>query len=134
MSNVSESGQTLARKSDLLPSLLVFIAAGLWGLYWWPLREVEAAGIPAQWSVIAIYFVPLVFITPAAFIYRSTIRSQWRELLFIGIAAGIGLACYATAFLYTTIVRTVLLFYMMPVWATLMAIVFLKEKTSLSIV
>lgn len=112
-------------------SILSFAAAAFWGLYWWPLREIEAVGISAQWSVIAVYLVPLLVISPAAYFYRRHIYSNWRALTGIGIAAGIGLACYATAFLYTSVVRTVLLFYMMPVWATLMAIVFLKEKNSL---
>ncbi len=111
-------------------SILAFTAAAFWGLYWWPLREIEAVGITAEWSVIAVYLIPLIFISPVTYIYRRSIRENRRELLFIGLAAGIGLACYATAFLYTSIVRTVLLFYMMPVWATLMAIVFLNEKNS----
>jgi drug/metabolite transporter (DMT)-like permease len=111
-------------------SILTFIAAAFWGLYWWPLRQIEAGGIVAGWSVVAVYLIPLVAILPAVFFYRSTMREHWRSLIFIGMAAGTGLACYATAFLYTSIVRTVLLFYMMPVWATLMAIVFLKEKNS----
>lgn len=111
-------------------SILAFVAAAFWGLYWWPLREIEAVGISAQWSVIAVYLVPLLVISPVVVIYRQSIRDNWRELTLIGMAAGVGLACYATAFLYTSIVRTVLLFYMMPVWATLMAIVFLKEKNS----
>lgn len=111
-------------------SFLVFLSAAFWGLYWWPLREIEAGGINAEWSVIAIYLIPLVFITPAAYCYRKTIYDNWRELTWIGLGAGIGLACYACAFMYTSIVRTVLLFYMMPVWATLLSIVFLHEKTN----
>ena len=67
---------------------------------------------------------------PFSIAKRKIIYNNRHALLCIGAAAGAGLACYATAFLHTTVVRTVLLFYMMPVWATLMAIVFLKEPNS----
>ncbi len=40
------------------------------------------------------------------------------------------MAFYAMAFLYTNVLRTTLLFYMSPVWATLLAILILKEKTT----
>ncbi len=112
-------------------SILVFIAAAFWGLYWWPLRAIEAIGITRQWSVVAVYLIPLLALLPLTIVKRKTIYQNRHALLFIGAAAGAGLSCYATAFLYTTVVRTVLLFYMMPVWATLMAIVFLKEPNSM---
>ncbi len=111
-------------------SIAVFCAAAFWGLYWWPLRAVEANGVTAQWSVVAIYLIPLLALLPYTIIKRQVFKAHWRSLVFIGAAAGAGLSCYATAFLYTTVVRTVLLFYMMPVWATLMAIVFLNEPNS----
>ncbi len=41
---------------------------------------------------------------------------------------GGGMAFYAMAFLYTNILRTTLLFYMSPIWATFLAILILKEK------
>ena len=99
-------------------------------MYWWPLRAIESIGVTAQWSVLAIYVVPLLTLLPYTFVKRKEFVKHWRTLLFIGAAAGAGLSCYATAFLYTSVVRTVLLFYMMPVWATLMAIVFLNEHNS----
>jgi drug/metabolite transporter (DMT)-like permease len=111
-------------------SIAVFLAAAFWGLYWWPLRAIESNGVTAQWSVVAIYVVPLLALLPYTFVKRKVFAEHWRTLLFIGAAAGAGLSCYATAFLYTSVVRTVLLFYMMPVWATLMAIVFLNESNS----
>ena len=41
---------------------------------------------------------------------------------------GGGMAFYAIAFLYTSVLRTTLLFYMSPIWATLLAMLILKEK------
>ena len=44
---------------------------------------------------------------------------------------GGGMAFYAIAFLYTSILRTTLLFYMSPIWATLLAMYLLREKVNL---
>jgi drug/metabolite transporter (DMT)-like permease len=114
--------------STLLPSLAVFFAAGLWGLYWWPLREVEAAGVSGLWSVMASYLVPLIALLPVPFIRRRQLAADFRHICLIGVFVGAGLALYACAFLYTSVMRTTLLFYLTPVWSTLLGIIFLAEK------
>ena len=50
--------------------------------------------------------------------------------LFIGFALGVSMLAYATAFLYTDVLRVVLFFYLTPVWSTILGIVFLHETLS----
>ena len=57
--------------------------------------EIEAVGISTVVGDCGILF--LLVISPVVFIYRLSIRANWRELTLIGMAAGVGLACYATA-------------------------------------
>ncbi len=121
----------LIGNSNVGPGVLVFIAAGLWGLYWLPLRNIESTGISPGWAVIAVYLVPFLFLIPFAALRFSSIRTHWFAMTVIALPVGAGLACYATAFLYTTVMRTTLLFYLTPVWSTLLAIIFLNEKTGL---
>lgn len=118
------------RQLHLKHSILAFISAAFWGLYWYPLRMIEDAGIPAAWATLAIYLTPLLFLLPLCFVRRASILKNWRSLTIIGAIIGAALACYATAFLHTTVLRTVLLFYMTPVWSTLLGIIFLHEKNN----
>ncbi len=107
---------------------MVFFAAGLWGLYWWPLREVESAGVNGLWSVMASYLVPLIALLPLTFIRRRQLIKDFKLICLIGVFVGSALALYACAFLYTSVMRTTLLFYLTPVWSTLLGMVFLAEK------
>ncbi len=111
-------------------SILAFTAAAVWGFYWYPLRKIEDAGIPAAWATLAIYLAPFLFLSPLCFIRRTSLLQHWRGLVMIGAIIGAALACYATAFLHTSVLRTVLLFYMTPVWSTLLGLVFLNEKNN----
>ncbi|OED38698.1 hypothetical protein AB833_18595 [Chromatiales bacterium (ex Bugula neritina AB1)] len=114
--------------NTLKPSIAAFIAAAFWGLYWLPLRHIEAAGIVGGWSVFAIYFVPFLFLLPLMLVRHQKLSGNFPALLLIGLTAGFALASYATSFLHTTVMRTTLLFYMTPIWSTLLSIVFLNEQ------
>lgn len=124
--NTAETNQL-----HLKHSILAFTAAAFWGLYWYPLRKIEDAGIPAAWTTLAIYLIPFLFLLPLCFLRRNSIIKNWRHLAIIGVTIGAALACYAAAFLHTTVLRTVLLFYMTPVWSTLLGLIFLNEKNNL---
>lgn len=117
--------------SDLTISVFVFISAAIWGLYWLPLRKIEQAGVASSWSVLAIYVVPFFFLLPWVIARRHSLWRNAGPVLLIGFPVGAALACYATGFLHTTVLRTTLLFYMTPIWSTLLAMIFLKEKTGL---
>jgi len=117
--------------SDITVSVVVFISAAIWGLYWLPLRKIEQAGVGSSWSVLAVYVVPFLFLLPWAIIRRHALWRNAGPVLLIGLPIGAALACYATGFLHTTVLRTTLLFYMTPIWSTLLAMIFLQEKTGL---
>jgi len=119
----------LNEKSELTTSVVVFVSAAIWGLYWLPLRKIEQAGVDASWSVLAIYVVPFIFLLPWMYHRRHAISKNLGAILLIGFPIGAALACYATGFLHTSVLRTTLLFYMTPIWSTLMAMIFLREKT-----
>ena len=71
-----------------------------------------------------------MFLLPLFVVRRKPLRNNAGTTLLIGAAIGGGLAFYAIAFLYTTILRTTLLFYMTPVWSTLLSMIILKENIS----
>ncbi|MEO5734229.1 MAG: DMT family transporter [Rubrivivax sp.] len=98
----------------------------VWGTSWWPLRQFESVGLHPLWATALIYGVVLVGITawrPAA----------WRQLLgtpslwWLVLAAGTTNACFNWGVTIGDVVRVVLLFYLMPLWAVLLARLLLDE-------
>ncbi len=76
----------------------------------------------------AINIVPLLFLLPLVYYRRRIFFADLKTKAIIGFAMGGGMAFYAIAFLYTSILRTTLLFYMSPIWATFLAMFLLREK------
>ena len=115
-------------RSDLVPSVVLAVGAALWGLYWIPVRGIEQAGIPAFWTgpvifgASAILFVPLMLVR-----YRQFVE-HWRHSLIPGLLAGSAFALYIASLNLTDVVRAILLFYMSPLWSTLLGILVLKER------
>lgn len=102
-------------------------AGAIWGLYWIPLRAVNAAGITGSWATTLFYLAPFLLLLPIAiFRWRHIIRAGW-PLQWIAILAAVALVFYSNAFLYTDVIRAVLLYYLTPIWSALLARVWLKE-------
>lgn len=108
--------------------LAVAVAAGAWGIYWLPQRALETAGLTGGWGTIAQYAVPLALLTPLALWRGLRGGSTGLEFPLIGLLMGGGIACYANSFLLTDVMRTLILFYLAPVWVTLFEIVFLGQR------
>ena len=45
-------------------SIALFLSAAAWGLFWIPLRQVEALGIPGSWTVVIFNAIPLIVLIP----------------------------------------------------------------------
>lgn len=92
-----------------------------WGLFWIPLRGMDAAGITDAWATVMFYGVPLALFSPWILLnFRRVLGGGW-QLQFIGIATGVSLAFYSAALLYTEVVRALVLYYTTPVWSLLLA-------------
>ena len=107
-------------------SIGLFFAAGAWGLYWIPQRALEAAGMSGGWGTIAQYALCALILLPIALIRGLKGRQTGLNLPLAGLLMGGGIVCYANSFLLTDVIRALLLFYLTPVWATLIEIVFLR--------
>ncbi len=112
----------------LLPTLAVTIGAAIWGIYWLPLRYVEQLGMSGGWAVVLANLIPLFILLPLSLRYRSAIYADFRIIFIIGFFAGAALTFYSIGLVYTTVVRATLLFYLTPVWSTLIGMAFLNEK------
>lgn len=82
--------------------------------------------------MLGIYLVPMIIMLPLVVYRRKSLLQHKRVVTIAGMAVGLALCFYAIALLHTSIIRTTLLFYMTPIWATLLAWLILKEKPNAS--
>ncbi|MGA1455912.1 MAG: DMT family transporter [Arenicellales bacterium] len=120
--------QTLRGGHQGLARIVCFFGGAIWGLYWIPLRELDAAGILGVWATGAFHLIPLALLIPIVLFRRQYWRNGGLPLQATGAAMGLAILLYSTAFLYTDVVRALLLFYLNPIWGALLARFWLKEE------
>ena len=112
-----------------LPILALTLNAFTWGVSWWPFRELQARGLHPLWATVLIYSMAVIAIT----MWR---RGAWGELLrtrslwLLVLASGTTNAAFNWGVTVGDVVRVVLLFYLMPLWAVLLARWLLHEPLS----
>ncbi|WP_370682447.1 EamA family transporter [Comamonas sp. GB3 AK4-5] len=115
--------------STAAPALALFFNALVWGVSWWPLRQLQAMGLHPLWATAFIYLLAAVLIgcwRPGALRQVVGTSSLWWILL----ASGMGNAAFNWAVGVGDVVRVVLLFYLMPLWSLALAWLLLKERVT----
>ena len=115
------------RHSELVPIAGLLLNAFVWGVSWWPFRHLNALGLNPLWATAAIYAVSVAAIllwSPQALGVLLRSPPLWIVLL----ASGATNAAFNWGVTVGDVVRIVLLFYLMPVWATLLARWLLHER------
>jgi drug/metabolite transporter (DMT)-like permease len=106
----------------------------VWGLSWIPFRFLADRGVHSLWATAMMYgVVVLGLIVTKRFLsskaQESTSASRpWLALTALMVSAGITNCAFNWAVTIGDVVRTVLLFYLMPIWTLLLARWFLKEQ------
>jgi drug/metabolite transporter (DMT)-like permease len=101
-------------------ALALAFNALVWGLSWWPFRQLQDAGWHPLVSTAIIYGGCAL----AVIAWRpSTLRELARTpaLAVLMLASGLTNAAFNWAVTVGDVVRVVLLFYLMPIWAVLLA-------------
>lgn len=110
----------------LWPALALTLNALVWGTSWWPLRWLEARGLHPLWATALIYaaaVLVIVLVRPAALRQLARTPALWVLVL----AAGTTNATFNWGVVIGDVVRVLLLFYLMPLWAVLLARLVLHE-------
>jgi drug/metabolite transporter (DMT)-like permease len=108
------------------PALALVLNAAIWGCSWWPFRQLHEAGLHPLWTTAAIYLMAVIAIAairPAAVHEVARTPALW----LIALASGTTNATFNWGVTVGDVVRVVLLFYLMPLWAVLLARLLLKE-------
>jgi drug/metabolite transporter (DMT)-like permease len=118
--NAGKSSSTLAIGA-------LVINAVVWGVSWWPFRDMQSHGLHPLWSTTLIYVLATLGVLawkPGAW----RVLVQHRGLLLLMVAAGLTNVGFNWAVTIGDVVRVVLLFYLMPAWSVLIAWAMLGEK------
>lgn len=109
---------------------MLLLAATFWGVSWYPLRLLEDAGLSGLWTTWIIFSVPALLGFWLAWSSRAELLEQPGLLLLIALASGWLNTAFVLAILDGNVVRVLLLFYLSPVWSTLLGWLWLGERPS----
>jgi drug/metabolite transporter (DMT)-like permease len=116
-----------AERATLLAALALVFNAFTWGVSWWPFRWLEARGLHPLWATAMIYALAVAVIMvarPGAAGHLVRTPRLW----WLVLASGTTNASFNWAVTTGDVVRVVLLFYLMPLWAVLLARLLLQER------
>ncbi|MCX7272802.1 MAG: DMT family transporter [Burkholderiales bacterium] len=108
------------------PISALLLNAFLWGIAWWPFRWLSERGLHSLWATAAIYLVAwLVIVVRQPSSALASLRHP--GLLALAVASGMTNTCFNWGVSTGEVVRVVLLFYLMPIWAVLLARLLMGE-------
>ena len=112
----------------LIPSLAIAGSGAIWGLYWIPIRQLDAIGLAASWTSLITFLVVGILSFVALAVQRvKTGRLQW-SIVLTGLLTGTCFVFYAVALIMTEVIKVVLLFYLTPIWSTILGRFLLDER------
>jgi drug/metabolite transporter (DMT)-like permease len=103
-----------------LPVLALMFNALVWGSSWWPFRLLQSQGLHPLWATVFVYLLAVLLI---AAVRRRAFAQVLRTpaLWVLVLASGTTNAAFNWGVVIGDVVRVVLLFYLMPLWAVLLA-------------
>ncbi len=111
----------------MLAVLALALNALVWGLSWWPLRQLDADGLHPLWATAAVFLLATLVLT----VIRPSGWLQFKthpQLGWLMLASGLTNVGFNWAVTTGDVVRVVLLFYLMPTWSLLLAWWLLNER------
>lgn len=110
-----------------LPVFALLFNAFIWGLSWWPFRAMHGAGLHPLWATALMYCLLLGGLLA---LRPSSLRQalQYPVLLLLAASSGLNNVAFNWAVTVGDVVRVILLFYLMPAWAILLAWAILGER------
>jgi len=111
--------------------VLALLALGLnalvWGMSWWPLRQLDMQGLHPLWTTACVFTLATLALTLISPIGWRGFK-QHPQLGWLMVASGLTNVGFNWAVTTGDVVRVVLLFYLMPTWSLLLAWWLLKER------
>ena len=119
---------SIAKTSSALPILALLLAATLWGVFWYPLRWLQGTGLSGLGATLFIYIGANLHLLYFMRGRRTEVQRHALPLLLLAISTGWCNIAFIFAMLDGNVVRVLLLFYLSPIWTSLLAIILLGER------
>ena len=110
------------------PETAIAISGALWGLYWIPIRHLEAHGVGVVWATLGLFTAALAIFAPILARHPPARAVFTPRMLATGLLTGGSFVLYTVSIVLTEVVTAILLFYLSPVWATALGRVLLGER------
>ena len=121
----------LSQPHPFLVTTGLLVGAILSGLTWIPLHVIEHSGIVGLWVTLTVIVVASLPLLPALVKARGLGRRDLIGLFWIAALIGVDYAFYTASLTTTQVSRAILLFYMAPVWGTLLEVFALRQPLTL---
>lgn len=130
-SNGSGTGPALHSNPTYIFAVLALLtSATLWGTIWYPLRLLEEQGLVGLWCALLMYGSALLVSIPWWIRHREAFFRRPLVLALLGLASGWANIAFILAVIDGEVVRVTLLFFLYPIWATLIGRFLLREHMS----
>ena len=103
----------------LLASAVTLWTGMFWGLYWLPVRALAEMGLAGGWGTLAITLAAAGALLPLAVANRDRLATADPLALASIALGGAAFALYSVGFLYGRVAIIILLWFLSPVWSTL---------------
>jgi drug/metabolite transporter (DMT)-like permease len=100
----------------------------VWGTTWWPLKHFATLGLDGHAIGLTAYACVALLALPLIWRQRLAWVGEWRALLMIGLFFGCANMAFTSALMNGSVVRAMLLFYLLPCWSALGGAIFLRER------
>jgi drug/metabolite transporter (DMT)-like permease len=106
-------------RTTLLATAIVVATGVLWGFYWLPVRALTGMGLPGALGTVAITLAAALILSPVALARWRRLRSADPVALVAVALGGVAFALYSVGFVYGRVAIIILLYFLTPVWSTL---------------
>ncbi len=120
-----------ASSTYTLAVLALLGSATMWGTIWYPLRLLEERGLAGVWCALIMYGVASLISLPWWRRHRCDFFAKPMMLFFLGLSSGWANIAFILAVIDGEVVRVTLLFFLYPIWATLIGRFVLREQMSM---
>lgn len=125
-----QSDSASKHSTPVLPIISLLVTATLWGIVWYPLRIAESHGMTGIWTTLLAYSGALILGLAYSRGKLKGLKQQPLLLFIIALSTGWLNVAFILAVIDGHVVRVILLFYLSPVWSTLLGWLLLKEQIS----
>lgn len=110
--------------------MIVVCAGAMWGLYWAPLRRIQEVVQAGPWITFIAVFVASLILLPWGWRERHRLRETGARGLLSLALGGASFVLYSDGLLFGRVAVVILLFYLTPIWSTLIQRFWLKRPVS----